>query len=771
MRCGFWGFCHLKEYRMETIMSLYDHVKTNIKNRDITLEAYIERIKDGDHQKTVMLARQELLNNNNPKGYNEHKSKLPGVTGCGVIDGETRTDANTILNGYIVLDIDRKPTSPGDDRITNEEIEAVANDPHTKLVHRTPSEWGICVLVKINPDRFLDSFKGLELYYMEKFGMSIDASCKNPGRFRFLSYDPSIIVNDKCHTFKKYPKKVKIKEPAIIVVKSDFDAMVAEVQQRGIDLTNDDYSRFLRIGFAIATEFGEGGRGYFHAITGNAIKYNQKTADKQFTHCLNGDGGVSIGTLYYYALDAGIEIYSKETTNMIRTVSQHKRRGHFEAGDDAINEVFTRYTKTNEIEDSEENRELFKKIANSKKDLEKALKFENESETAILQNFIRTEYPLRLNEYTNKKELEGGKVLDDRGMNKIWIDADIAMAFDVSQSKVRAIMDNTDVDSFNPLREFLHENKDIQTENEVQRLVDTLSIEGDIAKRDLIKNMVKKWVVSMFTVLENDYSPLVLVLQGAQGDGKSYWFEHLLPDELKRYFAMSEFNGTKDDLSMMHANLLLVNDEFGGQTIKDSQKFKEMVSKNFVKYRPPYGREEQEFKRIALFAGTTNEETFLNDATGNRRIVPVRLKPNEAWTDGDGWQYSIDQEAFNAINKTALIVEAWNIYKSGFDFRVLREDIEALEENTKDFQIQSQEHELVFKHFRVFDDGKMTSTDVKVALIAKSGITQLGTKKIGAALRELGAIQKNSEGRWWNVRLLGEDESDPVPWQMPDFNG
>lgn len=750
------------------MLSLYDKVNTKTKNRDVSLDWYAEAIRNGDHQKTIMLARHELIKNNDPKAYNAHKSKLPGVTGCGVIKGDSRSDANTVLNGYIVLDIDRKPTNIGDERITDEQIQAVANDPHTKLVHRTPSEWGICVFVKIDPDRFTDAFHGLQIYYLEKFGMSIDASCKNPGRFRFLSYDPAIIQNTKCATFKKYVKKTKIKEPTVIVIENDFAAMVNNAQRSGVDLTDDDYSKMLRIGFGIATEFGEMGRDYFHALCSNSLKYNRNIADRQFTQCVNAGGsGVSISTVYYYAMEKGLECYSEQSKNIIKSTARDKRRGLI---DDV--EHYTELRIENEgWDDNETTRAIVQKVVATRSHIDKTLDNDNETEMAQLENFIRTVYPMEFDIFKQKCTFKDGSRLEKRKRNSIYVDASKGMPFTVAKSDVDAIIDSTDVEEFNPLERFIKKHREHPTANELNRLVDTLNIDGDIAKQTAIKKFVKKWFVSIFASTNGDYSPLCLVLQGEHGDGKSYWLEHLLPDELKSYCAFYTTTGSKEDTMMLHQNIIIVNDEFGGQTMKDAQKFKELVSKPVAKYIPKYSNDEVEFKRVAVFAGTTNEETFLNDGTGNRRIIPVRLSPRDDWSV-NGYSKPTNQKAFAEIDKTALMVDAWNTYNDpNYDWRILDDEIEHLNENTSDFELKSEEHELVFQHCVVDSCGKLTSTQIKVELQRRSGLQRLGLKKIGFALAELGATKRKNKSWEWNVRFRGENEDgidSTPPWTMPD---
>jgi predicted P-loop ATPase len=52
---------------------------------------------------------------------------------------------------------------------------------------------------------------------------------------------------------------------------------------------------------------------------------------------------------------------------------------------------------------------------------------------------------------------------------------------------------------------------------------------------------------------------------------------------------------------------------------RDQNTVKAFVSSQRDSFRPPYGRTTVEVPRSSIFVGTTNEEDFLTDDTGNRR--------------------------------------------------------------------------------------------------------------------------------------------------------
>jgi predicted P-loop ATPase len=68
--------------------------------------------------------------------------------------------------------------------------------------------------------------------------------------------------------------------------------------------------------------------------------------------------------------------------------------------------------------------------------------------------------------------------------------------------------------------------------------------------------------------------------------------------------------------------------ELAGMRKSEAETIKLYISKQRDRFRPAYGRRLQEFPRQCVFIGTTNEEQFLRDATGNRRFWVVDT-PND----------------------------------------------------------------------------------------------------------------------------------------------
>lgn len=89
---------------------------------------------------------------------------------------------------------------------------------------------------------------------------------------------------------------------------SRVEALIAELRASGRDITAD-YGDWLKVGFALASEFGESGRRYFHDISSLYSGYSREESDTKYSECLKSDNGrTDISTLFYLAKNQGITL-------------------------------------------------------------------------------------------------------------------------------------------------------------------------------------------------------------------------------------------------------------------------------------------------------------------------------------------------------------------------------------------------------------------------------------------------------------------------------
>lgn len=90
------------------------------------------------------------------------------------------------------------------------------------------------------------------------------------------------------------------------------ESLIDRLKSSHTDITAD-YNDWLKVGFALASEFGESGRSYFHDISSINQGYNQPESDTKYTECLKSDNGrTDISTLFYLAKNKGITLFSHD---------------------------------------------------------------------------------------------------------------------------------------------------------------------------------------------------------------------------------------------------------------------------------------------------------------------------------------------------------------------------------------------------------------------------------------------------------------------------
>jgi predicted P-loop ATPase len=112
-----------------------------------------------------------------------------------------------------------------------------------------------------------------------------------------------------------------------------------------------------------------------------------------------------------------------------------------------------------------------------------------------------------------------------------------------------------------------------------------------------------------------------LNLEGAQGSLKSTalrcladpWFTDDMPEL-----------GTKDSALQTRGVCLIELSELDSMNKTEISKVKAFMTRAVDRFRPPFGRRLIESPRECFFAGTTNQDHYLQDETGGRRFWPVR---------------------------------------------------------------------------------------------------------------------------------------------------
>lgn len=695
-------------------ISIYKNIYQNKSKDLIPIDIFLDYIKSGKWQDIVLKIRC-IQDHAERKAA---KEKLPYVTLSGMFTKERRANELTNHSGFIGMDIDN---------VANE-LEGLramlSSDPFIYAIFTSVSGTGLCVIFKIDPEKHLDAFNGIADYLIKKYQIIIDPSGKDVSRPRYVSYDPYLFVNDGAVIFKKYlPKEKKRKITSSIFVKTEFDEVVNNMVSQGVSCV-EDYRDWLAIGFGLADQFGEAGREYYHALSSVSSKYERSMCDRQYTHCLRqpqSTGKITIATIYWFAKQAGINIYGEITKKVAAATSTGKA-----AGLDA---------KT-----IAKNLQQFEGIENAEEIIQQAFAANTsfthgESMVENVRMWVRHNYEIKRNLITRKLESNTAE-LEEVDINTMFLDAKIVFD-DLDHSLFSRVLFSRNTPDYNPVKELIE-----STQWDGVCRLDQLgaSINSNTGDIDWRCKMVRKWYIGMLYAIYGGTNELNLILVGGKNTGKTEFFKRLLPEELKPYFSISQLNRGKDDEILMCEKILILNDEYGGKNKMDERNEKRLMATDYFSLRVPYGKGNETIRRIATLCGSCNERDVLDDPTGNRRIIVIEAAGK------------FDYNLYNSIDKYQLLAEALVCVKNGELPVLTDEDILQLEALTDgEYSKVSIEAELIQQYYITPDKCQpwdfYTTTQIKTYLenFTKSN---LNINRLGAQLRKLGYERVKERGKY-----------------------
>uniref|UniRef100_UPI0015D26177 VapE domain-containing protein n=1 Tax=unclassified Acinetobacter TaxID=196816 RepID=UPI0015D26177 len=188
--------------------------------------------------------------------------------------------------------------------------------------------------------------------------------------------------------------------------------------------------------------------------------------------------------------------------------------------------------------------------------------------------------------------------------------------------------------------------------------------------------LLKRWLISAIAAAANTggfESHGALVLVGAQGTGKTTWFNRLVCPELRRELVLTGAlldTENKDTIITAVSHWICELGELDATFRKaDIAKLKAFITQGVDKFRRPFEREDDERDRRTIFCASVNQSDYLVDDTGNRRwwTIPAKnidymheVNMQQLWAEvyewykaGERWYLSTDEQAqLKAINES-----------------------------------------------------------------------------------------------------------------------
>ena len=373
----------------------------------------------------------------------------------------------------------------------------------------------------------------------------------------------------------------------------------------------------------------------------------------------------------------------------------------------------------------------------------------------VIEAFLTRQGRFRKNTVTGKYEFapEGTEDfcdLTDREVNSLWrrLCKEEAPA---RKQDVQTVIESDFVELYNPFREYVDALPAWDgTTDYIGRLAAAVHVRED---GDLFVRFFKKWLVAMLASLldEETVNHEILVLIGRQGIYKTTWLNNLLPPELRRYFYLksNSRNITRDDLLTLSEFALVCLEELDEMESKELNQLKALTTMRHVSERAAYARYKEVRPHIASFCGTSNNHQFLNDLSGNRRWMPFEVE-------------SIDSPYAHPVDYRHVYAQAYALIRRDFPYWLDDDEIRALNQHNRHFEVPCLEQELILTHYRRPMEGEtcIFVTNAQILARINAGLRhKLSPVKIGMVMTQEGFQQIRVSGkRGYRVVELTGDE-------------
>ena len=239
---------------------------------------------------------------------------------------------------------------------------------------------------------------------------------------------------------------------------------------------------------------------------------------------------------------------------------------------------------------------------------------------------------------------------------------------------------------FNPVVEWI-ESKPWDGTSRLQAFYDTLESTNPVKLKEML---MRKWLISCVAAA---YEPQgvalegILVLQGAQGLGKTLWFKRLANYDEGWLLEGATLNPSdKDSVKRAVSHWIVELGEIESTFKKsDIDQLKAFVTAKTDELRLPYDRAFTIYQRRTAFYASVNAREFLTDTSGNRRFWVISVS-------GIDVNHAIDmQQLWREVKDTLYVAGQKNWYLSP-------DEREMLSDANEEYRTQSSVEDLILEH-------------------------------------------------------------------------
>lgn len=269
--------------------------------------------------------------------------------------------------------------------------------------------------------------------------------------------------------------------------------------------------------------------------------------------------------------------------------------------------------------------------------------------------------------------------------------------------------------------------------------------------------MLKKWFVSMVAMWmeQIETNQMMPILKGEQNVGKSHFYRHLLPPELRNYYKEVQpgDNLDKDQRIALSRFLLIAFEEFSFSERNSSNQIKAFVSSIASAERAAYGHFHKVRHRRASLIASTNEDVFIRDRNGSRRYLVFTIKATEH-IDNDTLPYK------GAYAQARWMVENLDTQ----EYTPTRTEANEITERNEKYVEKSNVEIMLSNYYRAPESneiGESVTMSEILNTLTINRVPGLNQSTLGNALKRMGIKKKRyASGQRYYVYKVKQDQLD-----------
>ena len=299
----------------------------------------------------------------------------------------------------------------------------------------------------------------------------------------------------------------------------------------------------------------------------------------------------------------------------------------------------------------------------------------------VLRHDPRMQGIIAYDEFTRKICMHHSSPWKTIKSSEAWNDSDDAalrhyMEVSYQLKKRECINDAVQIitkeNQFHPIRDYLDSLQWDGVPRIEEALIQYMGVEDNIYTREISR----KWFTAAAARIRKPGTKFdhMIILVGGQGIGKSTFFSKLAVAPVWFSDSMSKFDNSKESMEQIAGKWIIELGELSALKKYEVEHVKVFLSKQDDSYRQSYGKRTDDYPRQCVFAGTTNREDFLQDATGARRFWPVKVNDasrmwldmtseavNQLWAEAD-FNFMMGEELFLGKEADKIAKDQQEIY-------------------------------------------------------------------------------------------------------------